>query len=71
MKQRSTWWVKKGNSDQFGTKINLAATLESLGDTLKSYASMDKENKNDVDTANEIIFGSEYTAYYANNLNSG
>lgn len=56
---------KKGNSDQFGASVQLAATLESVDDTLKFYASLDKETKNEVDTANEIILGSEYTAYFA------
>jgi putative salt-induced outer membrane protein YdiY len=56
---------KKGNSDQFGASVKLMATLESPDDTLKFYTSLDKESKNKVDTANEIIFGSEYTAYFA------
>lgn len=56
---------KKGNSDQFGASVILGATLKSTEDTLKFYASLDKESKEGVDTANEIIFGSEYTAYFA------
>lgn len=56
---------KKGNSDQFGASVLLDATRKSIKDTLKFYGSLEKETKNDVDTADEIILGSEYTAYYA------
>jgi len=56
---------KKGNSDQFGASVLLDATRKSSQDTLKFYASLEKESKNDVDTADETILGSEYTAYYA------
>lgn len=59
---------KQGNSDQFGASVKLGAKLESAEDTLKFYASLDKESKNGVDTANEMIFGSEYTAYFADPL---
>lgn len=56
---------RQGNSDQFGASVLLGATLKSAQDTLKFYASLDKESQQGVDTANEIIFGSEYTAYFA------
>jgi len=55
---------KKGNSDEFGAAVELAATLASKDDTLKFYASLDKASKNGTDTANETVFGSEYTAYF-------
>ena len=55
---------KKGNSDQFSAAVKLGATLASKEDTLKFYASLDKSNKNNVDTSDEMIFGSEYTAYF-------
>ena len=55
---------KKGNSDEFGAVIALAATLKSSQDTLKFYASLDKASKNSDKTSDEIILGSEYTAYF-------
>jgi putative salt-induced outer membrane protein YdiY len=55
---------RQGNSDQFGASVTLGATLKSTVDTLKFYASLDKESQAGIDTANEIIFGSEYTAYF-------
>lgn len=56
---------KKGNSEQFGANVKLAATHESVNDTLTFYGSMDKETQDTKKTANEIIIGSEYTTYYA------
>lgn len=56
---------KKGNSDEFGAAVALAATLKSPQDTLTFYASLDKASKSGEDTSDEIILGSEYTAYFA------
>jgi putative salt-induced outer membrane protein YdiY len=55
---------KKGNSDEFSASVNLGATLKSKEDTLKFYASVEKASKNGTDTSDEMIFGSEYTAYF-------
>jgi putative salt-induced outer membrane protein YdiY len=56
---------KKGNSDESSMRVNLAATLKSAQDTLKFYGSVDKASKNGSETSDEIILGSDYTAYFS------
>jgi putative salt-induced outer membrane protein YdiY len=54
---------KKGNSDEFGIAINVAAELAGKDDKLRLYGSVDKAEQEGIDSSDEIIIGSEYTAY--------
>jgi putative salt-induced outer membrane protein YdiY len=56
---------KSGNSKEFTSRVNVAATLKSKEDTLKFYGSLDKASQDGEDTSNEIILGSEYTSYFS------
>lgn len=54
---------RKGNSDEFGVAINLAAKLVGKDDSLLFYGSLNQAEQQGVDNTDEIIVGSEYTAY--------
>jgi len=55
---------KKGNSDQSALALIFAAELKGKDDSLKFYGSVDQQEQEGEDSADEIILGSEYTAYY-------
>lgn len=54
---------KKGNSDEFGLAINLAAKLVGKDDTLLLYGSINQAEQDGIDNSDETIIGAEYTAY--------
>ena len=54
---------KKGNSDEFGVALAFAATLAGHQDTLLFYGSLEQAEQQGVDSSDEFILGTEYTAY--------
>ncbi len=54
---------KKGNSEELGIGLALAAKLAGKDDALLFYASIDKAKQNGIDTSDEIILGTDYTSY--------
>jgi len=56
---------KKGNSDEFGARVALAAILESNNDALKFYGSLDKASTDGEDTSDEVILGTEYKNFFS------
>jgi putative salt-induced outer membrane protein YdiY len=54
---------RKGNSDEFGVAINLAAKLVGKDDSLLFYGSLNQAEQQGIENTDEIIVGTEYTAY--------
>jgi putative salt-induced outer membrane protein YdiY len=54
---------KKGNSDEFSVALAFAATLAGQEDTLLFYGSLEQAEQQGVDSSDEFILGTEYTAY--------
>ena len=54
---------RKGNSEEFGVAINVAAKLVGKDDSLLFYGSLNQAEQQGIDNTDEIIVGSEYTSY--------
>lgn len=55
---------REGNSDELATNIAVDAKLKSPDDELHLYATLERAERNAVETADETIAGAAYTAYY-------
>jgi putative salt-induced outer membrane protein YdiY len=59
---------KSGNSEEFSSRVLFDATLASVDDALKFYASIDKSSKEGDDISDETVFGSEYKSYFSETM---
>ena len=55
---------RKGNSDELATNLAVNAKLKSPDDELHLYTTVERAERNAVETADEIIAGAAYTAYF-------
>lgn len=55
---------REGNSEELATNIAVDAKLKSADDELHLYATLERAERNAVETADETIAGAAYTAYF-------